>query len=90
MWIANDIVAMVDEVAIIHYVDMQACAAWNKNRREGEIRLLTGWVWTAKIGSQYQQGLKSKTQCYRDAYYRLVLKRVAPALQRRVAIRRVV
>jgi hypothetical protein len=88
MWIPNDIIASVDEIATIHYVDMQACQAWNQHRREGEIRLLTGWVWTAKVGGLYQQGLKTKTQCYRDAYYRLVLKTIAPSLNRRM-IRRV-
>lgn len=88
MWIAKEVITRVDEVATVHYVDLQACKDWNQHRRSHELRLLTGWTWTAKVGSSYQQGLKTKTQCYRDAYYRLILRTNAPALQRRV-IRRV-
>jgi hypothetical protein len=90
MWIPQDVVDMVDDVATVRYVAVSDCVTWNKNRREGDLRLLTGWVWTARNGSLYQQGLKTKTQCYRDAYYRLVLKRTVPALSTRVSLRRVV
>jgi hypothetical protein len=92
MWLPNDVIAAVDDLARIYYVNVDDCKSWNANRREGELRLLTGWVWQAKRsldGSIYQQGLKTKTQCYRDAYYRLVLKRSSP-LSRAHLIRRVV
>ena len=89
MWIVNEIVEKVNDVATVHYVDMQACKAWNEHKRPGEIRLLTGWVWTAKHGNLYQQGLKTKSQCYRDAYYRLILRTNAPTLNCSVRIRRV-
>ena len=84
MWISNDIVTMVDELATVHYVNVDDCKAWNSQRLDGEIRLLTGWVWTAKIGRSYQQGLKTRTVAYRDAYYRLCLKTTPPSLIRPV------
>lgn len=89
MWIVKEVITRVDQVAVVHYVDMQACKAWNDHKMPGDIRLLTGWTWTAKDGGLYQQGLKTKTQCYRDAYYRLILRTHAPALNRKVRIRRV-
>jgi hypothetical protein len=89
MWLSHDVINSVDAVARIYYVNVGDCQAWNANRRDGELRLLTGWMWTAKHGGVYQQGLKTQTQCYRDAYYRLVLKSTAPSLVRRSTVRRI-
>jgi len=88
MWLPNDVVVSVDDTARIYYVTVLDCKRWNEYRREGELRMLTGWMWVAKSGGLYQQGLKTKTQCYRDAYYRLVVKKSAPSIRshiRRVA-----
>ena len=82
MWLPDDIVAAVDRVARIHYIGKLDCQAWNANRREGELRLLTGWCWTAKNGSDFHLGLKTKTVCYRDAWYVLVSKTAAPPITR--------
>ena len=85
MWLPNDVVAAVDRVARVHYIDRAACVRWNSVRRDGELRLLTGWCWTAKSGSHHRLGLKTKTVCYRDAWYELVHAQhaAAPGLPRR-------
>lgn len=74
MWLPQDIIASVDALARIHYIDAQMCKTWNTYRRAGELRLLTGWCWSAADG-RHRQGFKTKTVCYRDAYYTLVKRR---------------
>ena len=83
MWLPNTIVEDVKKVARIHYVNVAMCQSWNEHRREGELRLLTGWCWTAKDGRSFQQGLKTETFAYRDAYYALVLRAAPPAYSTR-------
>ena len=46
MWLPNDIIADVDRVARIYYVAVADTKLWNEHRREGELRLLTGWAWS--------------------------------------------
>jgi hypothetical protein len=82
MWLPNNIIADVDRVARIHYVDVGLCQQWNKHRRGGELRLLTGWCWTAKNGRDFRQGFKTQTVAYRDAYYALVRKEHTPVIAR--------
>jgi hypothetical protein len=89
MWLPNDVISQVDTLARVYYVNMSDCQSWNATRKEGELRLLTGWMWVAKSGGAHQQGLKTQTQCYRDAYYRLVLKSTSPSLLRRSTVRRI-
>ncbi len=83
MWLPNDVTKAVTRIARIHYVNMEDARLWNANRRDGELRLLTGWCWTAKDGSgRHQQGFKSMTVCTRDAYYVLVQGTPVPSLYR--------
>ena len=82
MWLPNDITAEVERVARIHYVDRAMCVQWNEHRRDGELRLLTGWCWTARNGREFRQGFKTPTVAYRDAYYSLVRKVSAPTITR--------
>jgi hypothetical protein len=82
MWLPNDIIAEVDRAARIHYVDRGLCQRWNEHRRAGELRLLTGWCWTARNGGAYRQGFKTRTVAYRDAYYALIRHTEAPMLTR--------
>jgi len=82
MWFSQDIITGVDRVARIHYVDKATCRLWNERRSPDELRLLTGWCWTAKSGRSYRQGFKTKSVCYRDAYYALVQQVEAPPLAR--------
>jgi hypothetical protein len=83
MWIPKNIVDRVDEVALIYYVDKTTTALWNRNRLQGELRLLTGWGWAMKSGGRRRQGFKTKTVAYRDAYYALIQRREAPSVSSR-------
>lgn len=85
MWLPNEIVKSVDDVARIHYIDKAMTLHWNAHRREGELRLLTGWCWTSRTGDQHRQGFKTLTIAYRDAWYSLVAKREAPRTKYRAA-----
>jgi hypothetical protein len=78
MWLKNDVLADVDRVCRIHYVNVLDCKQWNEHRRENEIRLMTGWCWIARNGSAYRHGFKTYSICARDAYYALVQKTEAP------------
>ena len=82
MWLPDPIITEVNEVARIHYVAKLDCKVWNEHRKPNELRLLTGWCWQAKHGGKFQLGLKTKTACYRDAYYALVAGTAAPSLSR--------
>lgn len=77
-----DIVAEVDRIAVISYVNVGATHAWNAQRREGELRLLTGWAWVTRRGGVSRQGFKTRTVAYRDAYYALVRDQDAPHILR--------
>ena len=87
MWIRAEIVAEVEQVARVFYVDQGMAQRWNEHRRDGELRLMTGWVWSAKSGREERGGVKTVTAAYIDAYYRLVLHTTAPrvAVERKVA-----
>jgi hypothetical protein len=86
MWLPNSVIEEVDKVARIRYVDRAACILWNKHRREGELRMLTGWGWVSRDGRSHRQGLKTVTVCYRDAWYALVAKAEAPRVARLRAV----
>jgi hypothetical protein len=72
----------VDDVATIDYVDMAQCQRWNEHRKVDELRMLTGWRWTAKDGTLSRQGYKTMTVAYREAHYVLVLGGEAPSIRR--------
>jgi len=80
MWLKTNIIADIERVARIHYVDVKATKLWNEHRREGELRLLTGWCWTARNGSQHRQGFKTMTVAYRDAWYALIRQQEVPRI----------
>lgn len=86
MWFADSILVEVDEVAIIRYVGVEECQRWNEHRRKGEMRLFTGWSWFSRKSNAHQQGMKTKSACYRDAYYALVIKAETPKLSKRVRV----
>jgi hypothetical protein len=89
MWIANSIVAEVEDVVTIRYITLAECALWNEHRKPGELRLFTGWSWTARGIGEHQQGLKTYSAAVRDAYYRVVKQGVTPAMRRRRHLRAV-
>jgi hypothetical protein len=78
MWLPATVIAEVDEAARIIYIDVAATDRWNRHRHKDELRLLTGWAWIARVGGDYRQGFKTKTVAYRDAYYSLCRRQVAP------------
>jgi hypothetical protein len=82
MWLPNDIIADVDSVVRIYYIDSTMTKRWNDHRRSGELRLLTGWCWVTKNGDHHRQGFKTQTVCYRDAYYAIIKRSEAPRDQR--------
>lgn len=82
MWLPNSIVADVARVARVHYVNRADCVRWNEHREAGELRLLSGWCWTAKDRSSFRQGFKSMTVAYRDCWYELVRHESAPPIAR--------
>jgi hypothetical protein len=88
MWLPANIVAAVDRVARIHYVTVEDTRLWNEHRRNGELRLLTGWCWTARNGRSFRQGFKTPTVAYRDAWYSLVSNSEAPEIARPVVVKR--
>jgi hypothetical protein len=82
MWLPNTIIDQVEELARVHYVDKLECQRWNEHRQPGELRLLTGWCWTAKRGTEYRQGFKTRTVAIRDCYYAIALQQRAPISKR--------
>lgn len=80
MWLPANVIAEVDQVARIYYVAVADTRLWNEHRRDGELRLLTGWCWSARRGGTFRQGFKTQTVAYRDAWYSLVAKSDAPAI----------
>jgi hypothetical protein len=76
----NDIVKEIEDVARISFMGKGDVKLWNENRRGAELRLLTGYAWTSKDGSQYGQGYRSYSAACRAAYYALVVQKAAPGL----------
>lgn len=85
MWLPTEITKAVDAIARVYYVDAGMCANWNAYRKEGELRMLTGWCWSS--GDRHRQGFKTETVCYRDAYYALIKRTAAPISRRRGNLR---
>lgn len=81
---SSDIVDQVESVARIRYIARQDVKLWNDNRKDGELRLLSGWMWTSKADpNQHQQGLKTMSAAIRDAYYVLIQHSAAPPVTAR-------
>jgi hypothetical protein len=82
MWLPRKVIDDVRQVARIHYVSVTETKAWNDHRKDGELRLLTGWEWIARDGSSFRGGFKTETVCFRDAWYALVAQAEAPRVTR--------
>jgi hypothetical protein len=79
MWVTNEVVDSVNEVATIFYIDQGFARLWNAKRNEDELRMMTGWMWVdRKNPNHFHRSLKSKTAAYIDAWYALVIKKRAP------------
>lgn len=82
MWLPNDIVAAVDKVARIYYINGAEARSWNEHRRSGELRMLSGWCWTSNKSNRHRYGFKTITVAYRDAWYELVQETSTPIVRR--------
>lgn len=89
MWLPNDVVKSVDAVARIYYINKIESQRWNEHRRRGELRMLTGWCWSAKASGEQRYGFKTMTVAYRDAWYSLVNKSELPRVRYRANLERV-
>ena len=82
MWIPKKVVDDVRRVARVRYVNVDETKTWNEHRKDGELRLLTGWEWIARDGTSFHGGFKTETVCVRDAWYVLVAQAEAPRVTR--------
>ena len=82
MWIKSEIVEDVDRVARVWFISWDMAQGWNAKRREGELRMMTGWVWTSRDGKQERVAFRTMTAAYIDAHYTLVARAAAPRLAR--------
>jgi len=82
MYFPRATIDRVEEIARFTYISRDHCAAWNKSRRESDLRLLSGWAWSARNGSSYRQGFKSYSAAVRDAHYALIEHTAAPYSRR--------
>jgi hypothetical protein len=82
MWIKASIVEDVNKVARVWFIDWTMAQVWNAKRREGELRMMTGWVWTSRDGSQERVAFRTITAAYIDAHYTLVARAAAPRISR--------
>lgn len=82
MWLPNKIIDDVTEAVTVFYVDYATTRFWAENRAKGEPLVFSGWYWAQGI----REGgpFKSRSACYRDAWFRVVQKRTPPALRRDV------
>lgn len=81
MWITMDVIKQVDKVARIRYITRSECELWNAHRRNGELRMLTGWEWIARdLSGRHGHGYKTMTVAYVQAFYTLVKGEQAPQI----------
>ena len=79
MWLRKQLIADVEDFTDgIFYVSMPMAKQFNTNRAEGTPMVFTGWYWAR--GALEAGPFKSKSAAYRDAWYRLVVKRVPPKM----------
>jgi hypothetical protein len=87
MWLPDQTLREIDRVARFRYIGKHECMSWNEHRRDGELRLLSGWEWLERGGQgRHQQGLKTLTAAYRDAFYVLIRKEAAPKIPTTIKI----
>jgi hypothetical protein len=79
-WLPTSIITDVEKVARISYIPVAHTMRWNEHRRAGELRLLTGWQWSARDHSDFRQGFKTMSAAYRDCWYYLVQGTSAPSI----------
>jgi hypothetical protein len=79
MWLPNAIIKDVDEGVAVFYVPFSTCRYWAEHRAPGEPLVFSGWYWAE--GAREGGPFKSKSACYRDAWYRAVRHKQPPKLR---------
>jgi len=82
MWLPTKIIKDVDDVARIYYINVAESQRWNAFKGDDELRMLTGWCWSARHSDVHRYGFKSITIAYRDAWYELVKKSATPSISK--------
>jgi len=82
MWLPDNVILAVDQVARIYYISGAEAKAWNTVRRDNELRMLSGWCWASKKNNMHRYGFKTITVAYRDAWYELVQETSTPVVRR--------
>ena len=79
MWLPNALIADVEERVTVFYVSYATTRLWAAHREKGEPLIFSGWYWA--IGPREAGPFKSRSACYRDAWFRIVQKRTPPVLR---------
>ena len=82
MWLPNAIVSDVMDVCEVFYLHWDQCKHFNERRKDGEPMVFTGWYWAK--GAQEAGPFKTRSACYRDAWFRLVRHQAPPMISRRM------
>jgi hypothetical protein len=79
MWLPDAIIGDVEDRVTVFYVTYAATRYWAENRDKGEPLVFSGWYWAQ--GPVEGGPFKSRSACYRDAWFRVVQKRTPPVLR---------
>ena len=78
MWLPNKIIEDVEDQVTVFYVDYATTRYWAETREKGEPLVFSGWYWAK--GPREGGPFKSRSSCYRDAWFRVVQRRTPPIL----------
>lgn len=78
MWLPNAIITDVEDTVTVFYVNYQTTRIWAESRAPGEPLVFSGWYWAK--GPREAGPFKSRSACYRDAWFHIVQKRTPPRL----------
>ena len=79
MWLSHALIGEVEERVSVFYLSYATCRYWAEHRDKGEPLIFSGWYWA--IGPREAGPFKSRSACYRDAWFRIVQRRTPPGLQ---------
>jgi hypothetical protein len=78
MWLPKLIINEVETNVTVFYVNYATTRYWAENRAKGEPLVFSGWYWA--VGPREGGPFKSRSACYRDAWFRIVQRRTPPVL----------
>lgn len=79
----SNVVDAVHERVRIVRVDRERAKWWNQRRQADDTVVFCGWYWVR--GNEEGGPFGTQSACIRDAYYRFILKRDAPAVGHQLA-----